>query len=79
MDIFEVKKKYGNRIGVIGNLDVDLIDRGGKEEVKKEAKRLIENLGPKGYIFSSGNSITEWAKVENVLTISKILKEGERK
>lgn len=74
IDIFEVKRKYGDRICVIGNLDVDLIDRGRKEDVRKEAERLIENLGYQGYIFSSGNSITEWAKIENVLTISETLK-----
>ncbi|OIN98329.1 hypothetical protein AUJ66_01140 [Candidatus Desantisbacteria bacterium CG1_02_38_46] len=73
INIFEVKKKYGDRICVIGNLDVDLIERGDKEAARKEIKKLVENLGYKGYIFSSGNSITEGAKLENILAIAEIL------
>ncbi len=77
INIFEVKERYGNKICVIGNLDVDLIERGDKEKIKKEIEKLIKNIGYKGYIFSSGNSITREAKLENVLTISEVLNENK--
>ena len=59
MDIYEIKKRYGDRITIIGNLDCSvLMSFGTDDEIKNEIKRLIKNIAPGGgYIFSSSNAI----------------------
>lgn len=74
IDIIKVKETYGRKICPVGNLDLNLIEKGTPQEVRSETEKLIEKLGFAGYIFSSGNSITEWAKTENVLVIADVLR-----
>jgi hypothetical protein len=59
MDIYELKKKYGNMITLIGNLDCSgLLVNGSEKQIKEEIfklKKFIASGG--GFIFSSSNSI----------------------
>lgn len=59
MDIYEVKKKFGKKITILGNLDCShLMSSGTKQEIEKEIKKLIKYIAPGGgYIFSSSNAI----------------------
>ena len=34
MDIVAVKRKYGDRLALLGNIDVDLLTRGSPEEIR---------------------------------------------
>lgn len=75
MDIFEFKRVYGKRICLVGNLDVNLLSGNNNEEIISGTTKLINEIGKDGgYIFSSGNSITSYCKVENVLLMSDILR-----
>lgn len=75
MDILEVKKRYGDRIALIGNIDVDLLARGSKEEIRKNVLFNIENVGMNGgYCVSSGNSIPEYVILENYITMIETAK-----
>jgi uroporphyrinogen decarboxylase len=75
MDIREVKRKYGDRVCVIGNLDLNILGMGTPEETDREVKELIRDLGPGGgYMISSGNSLASYLKPENVLAMSKAIK-----
>ena len=59
MDLAEVKRRFGSRVAVVGNLDVDLLCRGSAEEVRSAARALIESVSPGGgHVLSSGNTIT---------------------
>ncbi len=58
MDLAQVKRQYGDRVCVVGNIDVDLLCRGTSAEVADETRRLIRDVTPGGHILSSGNSIT---------------------
>ena len=79
MDIREVKKQYGSKICIIGNVDVDLLAQGTAEEVDKAVRDLIRNIAPGGgYILSSGNMLTDYSKVENIWAMSKALKKYGR-
>jgi uroporphyrinogen decarboxylase len=67
MDIRSFKKNYGNRVCVLGNVNVNTLSSGTPEETYQETRDLIRDLAPGyGYILSSGISIPEYAKVENV-------------
>ncbi|TKJ44797.1 hypothetical protein CEE35_06520 [Candidatus Aerophobetes bacterium Ae_b3b] len=70
MDIVELKKDYGNKICLLGNIDVGLLAKGIPEEVEKEVKEKIETLAADGgYILTSGNSIPSYCKPENVIAV----------
>jgi len=74
MDIFWMKKHYGKRVCLVGNIDVDLLARGSPEVVKQTVMKTIREVGiGGGYILASGNSITSYCKVENVLAMCEVL------
>ncbi len=75
MNIIEVKEKYGDKLALIGNVDVDLLARVSKEEVRKVVIQNIENVGLNGgYCVGSGNSIPEYVNFENYLEMIKTAK-----
>lgn len=66
MDILEVKAKMGKRVGIMGNIDVDLLARGTPEEVAELTKKRIRAIAPGGgYALGSGNSVPNWAQFAN--------------
>jgi len=68
MDIEALKTQIGDRVCLIGNIDLHYtLTLGEPEEVDAEVKRRIEVVGRGGgYMISSANSITSYCKVENV-------------
>ena len=71
MDIRAVKRQYGKRLCVIGNVSVDLLARGTPENVRRETLSLIQDLHPLGgYILSSGNSLTSYVAPANLRAMS---------
>jgi uroporphyrinogen-III decarboxylase len=75
MDIVELKKKYGHRICLMGNIDLHYtLTRGTPEETESEVKKRIEEIGPGGgYILASSNGLTAYCKPENVLAMHRAL------
>lgn len=67
MDIRRLKKDYGDRLCLIGNVDLEYtLTRGTPEEVAEETRTLIRDVGPGGgYCVSSSNSIPSYVPVEN--------------
>jgi len=69
-DIVELKARYGERIALVGNVDVDLLARGTPEQVRQWVRRLIETVGPGGGLaVGSSNSITNYCRVENYVAM----------
>ena len=66
MDLAEVKRRYGDRVAVLGNVDVDLLSRGSRQEVERVTAELIRGVSPGGgHILSSGNTLTSAVRPEN--------------
>jgi uroporphyrinogen decarboxylase len=67
MDIREVKRKYGDKLCIFGNIDLDYtLTRGTVEEVKEQVKQRIRDLAPGGgYGLSASNSVPDYVKPEN--------------
>ena len=66
MDLAEVKRRYGDRVAVLGNVDVDLLSRGSRQEVERVTAGLIRAVSPGGgHILSSGNTLTSAVRPEN--------------
>lgn len=67
MNINELKKKFGSRISLIGNIDLGYtLTRGTPEEVKAEVRQRIRDLAPGGgYAVASSNSVPEYVPLAN--------------
>ncbi len=70
MDIADVKKKIGDKLCLLGHVDVDLLSRGSEEEVRQKVRDNIEKAGYNGgYCVGSGNSVPEYVKFENYIAM----------
>lgn len=66
MDIEKIKKEYGDKLCLIGNVDLNyLLPFGKPEDVEKEVKDLVQKAGPEGFILSTCNILTDAVPVEN--------------
>ncbi|MHB0878652.1 MAG: uroporphyrinogen decarboxylase family protein [Anaerolineae bacterium] len=66
MDIREVKRRYGDRFALIGNVEVDLLARGTEAQVRAEVRRLLREVAPGGgYLMGSSNTIAYYVRPEN--------------
>ena len=70
MDIVELKQKRGTDFCLVGNIDIDLLTRGTKEQITSEVKRLLKKVAVNGgYCLGSGNTIADYIPFENYLTM----------
>lgn len=67
MDITAIKRQYGKRISIIGNIDLGYtLTRGTPEEVRAEVRQRIGDLAPGGgYAVASSNSVPEYVPLAN--------------
>jgi len=66
MDIREVKRRYGDRLALIGNVEVDLLARGTEDQVRAEVRRLLREVAPGGgYCLGSSNTIAYYVNPRN--------------
>jgi uroporphyrinogen decarboxylase len=77
MDIGWVKKKYGNRITLLGNLDcANLLTFGSKEDIIEQVKEIIKTASPGGgHVFSSSNCIHSGVSPDTFRTVIKAVRE----
>jgi uroporphyrinogen decarboxylase len=74
--VVEFKKRWGDRITVLGGVDVDVLARSTPDEVAAYTCRIIEECAPDGnYALGSGNSIANYVPLGNYFAM---LREGWR-
>jgi len=74
MPVGEFKRKYGDRVGVLGGVDVDKLCRLSEEELRQYVRNILEQCAVDGgYALGSGNSIANYVPVKNYLIM---LEEG---
>jgi len=72
--VVEAKAKYGERIAVLGGIDVDKLARYDEADLRAYVRDTIQGAAPKGgYALGSGNSVANYVKVSNFLAM---LEEG---
>lgn len=71
MDIYKVKEKWGNKIALMGNIDIaGALAFGTSEEVVADTRKHLERLMSEGrYIAASSHSITHAIPPENFLAM----------
>jgi uroporphyrinogen decarboxylase len=77
MPVEEVYERWGDRISVLGGVDMDLLGRGTQEQVRERVRQILDACAASGtgYCLGSGNSIPDYIPVENYLAM---LHEGRR-
>lgn len=67
MDIYDMKKRYGDKLGLSGNIDIaGPLAFGTPEEVREEVREHMEKLKPGGrYILSTNHSVMDDIAPEN--------------
>jgi uroporphyrinogen decarboxylase len=71
MDIRALKEQVGDRLSLIGNVDLSYtLTRGTPEEVRAEVRGLIRDVAPGGgYALASANSVPEYVPWENFVAM----------
>lgn len=71
VDYRNYKKRYGDRIALIGNIDVEFpLAHGTPEDVDKDVKEHMDVLKPGGrYIAASSHSVTNFVPHENFVAM----------
>jgi uroporphyrinogen decarboxylase len=76
MDLARVRRYSGSKVGVMGNIDLDLLSRGTEEDVRAATRELLTSMrGLGGHILSSGNTISSSVKPENFMAMINMRKE----
>jgi uroporphyrinogen decarboxylase len=76
MVLEEVKNRFGDRLCLIGHVDVDMLARGTVAEVREQVRRNIAVAAHNGgYCAGSGNSIPDYVKFENYMAMLDAVRE----
>jgi uroporphyrinogen decarboxylase len=67
------KQKYGERLGMIGGVDIDKLVRLQGNELRKYLVYILDSCMPGGrYVFGSGNSICNFIPLENYMLMIEV-------
>ena len=58
MDVIELRRRFGHKIGFFGNSNIQIWESGDKELIRKEVLRKLNAAKGGGYIFASDHSVT---------------------
>ena len=75
MDVFEMKREYGDRLAFYGGISVQkTLPYGTVAEVKDEVRRLLDIVGKDGgYIAAPSHAVPGDAKPENIAAMIEVL------
>lgn len=68
-NIYKMKEKLGDHLCLMGDVPPALLTLGTPDEVYKHCTKLINEIGPSGYILSQSCTIPANAKPENVAAL----------
>lgn len=70
LPVTEAKRLYGDRIAILGGVDMDFLTSRSEAEVRAYTRRLLEACMPGGgFAIGSGNTFANYVPVENYLAM----------
>jgi uroporphyrinogen decarboxylase len=74
-ELGEVKKRYGDKLCLMGNLNTTMMLRATVEEVEAAAKKAIDDAGAKGgFLLSTGDQLGRDTPEENIFKMVEVAK-----
>lgn len=74
--IIDAKRQYGDRMSLLGGIDVDFLCRAGETAIRSRVRTTVAACQPGGgFCLGSGNTVANYIPVENYLTM---LDEGRK-
>lgn len=74
--VVEAKQRYGDRIAILGGLDVDFMCRSDEETIRRRVRETLDAChGGGGYCLGTGNSVANYIPLDNYLAM---LDEGRK-
>ncbi len=69
-DVREVKRTYGQRVALLGGIDVDFLCRADEEAIRRRVRETLEVCLPGGgYCLGTGNSVANYIPLDNYLAM----------
>ena len=66
MDINQVKVRFGDKLALIGNIDMNLLALGTPEQVREQVRQRIKDIAPGGgYAVGANPGIADYVRPEN--------------
>ena len=62
-------ERVGKKVALFGNVSVDTLFKGSKEQIRASVKDCIDGAGKKGYIVSSSCGLHSGTPFENIHTM----------
>lgn len=79
MPVTEAKRRWGERIAILGGIDVDFLCQRSPSEIKDYTWRTLEVCAQNGgYAAGSGNTIASYVPVKNYLAMVEAINEFNR-
>ncbi len=70
LPVAEAKARWGQRVAILGGLDVDTLTRSTEDEVRAYTRKVIEACAPGGgWALGTGNSVANYIPVRNYLAM----------
>ena len=61
MPVEEAHRRWGDKIAIIGGLDMSILAGGSERDVRKRAREILDACAPKGrYVMGTGNSVANY-------------------
>jgi uroporphyrinogen decarboxylase len=77
LPVEEAYRRWGNRVAILGGVDMDLLGRGTEEQVRARTREILDVCGANGtgYCLGTGNTAANYIPKQNYLAM---LDEGRR-
>ena len=76
VDLAVVKRRYGDKVALVGNVNCGLLQTGTDEEVAADARRALNDGMPGGgYVFSTSNCVYTGMDIERYRLMHRIWRE----
>ena len=72
-------ERFGNRIAILGGVDVDALGRMAEEELRRHIRGILERCRPGRFALGSGNTIANYIPVESYLVMLDELRKWNEK
>jgi uroporphyrinogen decarboxylase len=75
MDVVDLRRQYGHRIGFCGNSNIQVWESGDREAIRREVLRKLNAAKGGGFIFQSDHSVSSSVSGETYDYIVKLVRE----